>query len=97
MISRSLIFTAGAEPRCAKWRAPSSRRVRARMSSACAVWQDWAAAPRGRCARGPGRHARRDDGWPEPGKRLMLIIDCHGHYTTAPDAHQQFRDKQLAR
>ena len=25
----------------------------------------------------------------------MLIIDCHGHYTTAPDAHQQFRDKQL--
>ena len=27
----------------------------------------------------------------------MLIIDCHGHYTTAPDAHQQFRDKQLAR
>jgi 4-oxalmesaconate hydratase len=27
----------------------------------------------------------------------MLIIDCHGHYTTAPDAHQQFRDRQLAR
>ena len=27
----------------------------------------------------------------------MLIIDCHGHYTTAPDAHQQFRDQQLAR
>jgi 4-oxalmesaconate hydratase len=27
----------------------------------------------------------------------MLIIDCHGHYTTAPHAHQQFRDKQLAR
>ena len=22
----------------------------------------------------------------------MLIIDCHGHYTTAPDAHQKFRD-----
>lgn len=27
----------------------------------------------------------------------MLIIDCHGHYTTAPDAHQKFRDRQLAR
>jgi len=27
----------------------------------------------------------------------MLIIDCHGHYTTAPHAHQQFRDEQLAR
>lgn len=26
----------------------------------------------------------------------MLIIDCHGHYTTAPAPHQQFRDAQLA-
>ena len=26
----------------------------------------------------------------------MLIIDCHGHYTTAPAAHQAFRDQQLA-
>ena len=26
----------------------------------------------------------------------MLIIDCHGHYTTAPAAHQKFRDAQLA-
>jgi 4-oxalmesaconate hydratase len=26
----------------------------------------------------------------------MLIVDCHGHYTTAPDAHQKFRDQQLA-
>src|SRR4030095_7981362 len=42
-------------------------------------------------------HARRDDGRSQPGKHLMLIIDCHGHYTTAPDAHQQFRDQQLAR
>jgi 4-oxalmesaconate hydratase len=25
----------------------------------------------------------------------MLIIDCHGHYTTAPDAHQKFRASQL--
>jgi 4-oxalmesaconate hydratase len=27
----------------------------------------------------------------------MLIIDCHGHYTTAPAAHQHFRDQQIAR
>lgn len=27
----------------------------------------------------------------------MLIIDCHGHYTTAPAPHQKFREAQLAR
>jgi len=27
----------------------------------------------------------------------MLIIDCHGHYTTAPAKHQTFRDAQVAR
>ena len=27
----------------------------------------------------------------------MLIIDCHGHYTTAPPQLQAFRDAQLAR
>lgn len=26
----------------------------------------------------------------------MIIIDCHGHYTTAPGPHQSFRDAQLA-
>jgi 4-oxalmesaconate hydratase len=26
-----------------------------------------------------------------------MIIDCHGHYTTAPAAHKQFREAQLAR
>lgn len=26
-----------------------------------------------------------------------MIIDCHGHYTTAPPALAQFRDRQLAR
>ncbi|MBL8266330.1 amidohydrolase family protein [Steroidobacter sp.] len=26
-----------------------------------------------------------------------MIIDCHGHYTTAPDAHQKFRDQQMAK
>ncbi|HEX4023532.1 MAG TPA: amidohydrolase family protein [Steroidobacteraceae bacterium] len=25
-----------------------------------------------------------------------MIIDCHGHYTTAPAAHQSFRERQLA-
>jgi 4-oxalmesaconate hydratase len=25
-----------------------------------------------------------------------MIIDCHGHYTTTPAAHQGFRDAQLA-
>ncbi len=27
----------------------------------------------------------------------MLIIDCHGHYTTAPEPHQKFRDAPLVR
>ena len=26
-----------------------------------------------------------------------MIIDCHGHYTTVPAAHRQFREAQLAR
>ena len=26
-----------------------------------------------------------------------MIIDCHGHYTTAPAAQQRFREAQLAR
>lgn len=26
-----------------------------------------------------------------------MIIDCHGHYTTAPAAHQRFREGQIAR
>jgi len=26
----------------------------------------------------------------------MMIIDCHGHYTTAPPAHDEFRQQQLA-
>ena len=25
-----------------------------------------------------------------------MIIDCHGHYTTAPAALQKFRDEQVA-
>ena len=26
-----------------------------------------------------------------------MIIDCHGHYTTAPGALQTFREAQIAR
>ncbi len=26
-----------------------------------------------------------------------MVIDCHGHYTTTPAAHKQFREAQLAR
>ena len=28
-------------------------------------------------------------------ERAPLIIDCHGHYTTAPKAHDAFREAQL--
>lgn len=27
---------------------------------------------------------------------MTLIIDCHGHYTTAPAPHQEFREAQIA-
>lgn len=27
---------------------------------------------------------------------MTLVIDCHGHYTTAPDAHNQWREAQKA-
>jgi 4-oxalmesaconate hydratase len=26
----------------------------------------------------------------------MLVIDCHGHYTTAPERHQTYRQNLLA-
>jgi 4-oxalmesaconate hydratase len=26
-----------------------------------------------------------------------MIVDCHGHYTTVPEAHKRFREQQLAR
>lgn len=32
-----------------------------------------------------------------PERERPVIIDCHGHYTTAPAALAQFRDRQLAR
>ena len=27
---------------------------------------------------------------------MTLIIDCHGHYTTAPEPHNQWREAQKA-
>src|SRR3546814_17318900 len=27
---------------------------------------------------------------------MTLIIDCHGHYTTAPEAHNRWREEQKA-
>jgi len=34
---------------------------------------------------------------PTTARETQMIIDCHGHYTTAPAALQEFRDAQLAR
>jgi 4-oxalmesaconate hydratase len=31
-----------------------------------------------------------------PGKGIVMIIDCHGHYTTAPDELGQYREVQTA-
>ena len=31
-----------------------------------------------------------------PGRDLAVIIDCHGHYTTAPAAHTAWREQQVA-
>jgi 4-oxalmesaconate hydratase len=31
-----------------------------------------------------------------PGSRPTLVIDCHGHYTTAPAAHTAWREAQVA-
>ena len=27
---------------------------------------------------------------------MSLIIDCHGHYTVLPKAHEQWREAQIA-
>ncbi len=99
MISRSLIHgRRRAEEMREVARTVGEAGFEPRMSSACAVRQDWAAAHRAAAAHEDlDDMLDCDDGRPQSGKRLMLIIDCHGHYTTAPDAHQQFRDKQLAR
>src|SRR5579859_6956826 len=29
-------------------------------------------------------------------RRIRMIIDCHGHYTTAPAELQKYRDAQIA-
>src|SRR3981189_3127325 len=41
---------------------------------------------------------RRTTGDPNPSRASSnsMIIDCHGHYTTAPSELQLFRDTQIA-
>ncbi len=51
-----------------------------------------ARAQRQRCA-GAAGHAHPGSPGEEPG---IMIIDCHGHYTTAPGELQKFRDAQIA-
>src|SRR6185437_11518553 len=55
------------------------------------------AQPRTRAglARGVAGHRARRERIGNEGDRM--IIDCHGHYTTAPAAHQRFREAQTAR
>ena len=48
----------------------------------------------------PAPHGAQTDGRDRlcaAGSRGMLIIDCHGHYTTAPKPHQDYRKAQLDR
>src|SRR5690606_34783425 len=42
------------------------------------------------------RHARPALGQPDRGEASGMIIDCHGHYTTAPAPHQAYREALLA-
>src|SRR6202049_767231 len=44
------------------------------------------------CAEGVGGSARRPHNPPE----IMMIIDCHGHYTSEPPAFIEFRKLQIA-
>jgi hypothetical protein len=48
-----------------------------------------------RSAGGPPRQARIDRR-KEGGRGMTLVIDCHGHYTTAPAAHNDWRERQKA-
>ena len=67
------------------------------MSRAATDRQDWAAlhsaalrTPDARADAGCDPRAARSRRGP------LMIIDCHGHYTTAPAGHSQFRERQLA-
>ena len=71
------------------------------MSTACVRVQDWASAfsrrPRARHPRPAARPPARRRAAAARRKAPMLIIDCHGHYTTAPEPHDAFREAQIAR
>ena len=51
----------------------------------------------GAAAHRPAQHARRSD-HPRFGveRKPTVIIDCHGHYTTAPKALDNWRNQQIA-
>src|SRR5690606_36914467 len=50
------------------------------------------ARPRDRTDHFAGQGQNRRKG----GARMTMIIDCHGHYTTAPEPHNQWREDQKA-
>ena len=66
------------------------------MSEACVERQDWAAQYRGALDTQFHRHAGCHPGGTDKERRGAMIIDCHGHYTTAPAQLQAFRDGQIA-
>lgn len=43
-----------------------------------------------------GRRGVRFDQFGGKGNRVTLVIDCHGHYTTVPEAHNAWREAQKA-
>ena len=53
--------------------------------------------PRRAVAHRPAHHARRGHG-SRVGleRKSIVIIDCHGHYTTAPKALEEWRNRQIA-
>src|SRR6185437_12222791 len=69
------------------------RRVRANECAPASSDSTSTACGRSSPARGSSTPTTR----PRNESRHRMIIDCHGHYTTAPAAHQRFRDAQIAR
>ena len=97
MISRALVHgRRRAEEMREAARTVAEAGLAPRMSGACAEWQEWAADHSAAANEGLEQML---DTLLDAGARSgdMLIIDCHGHYTTAPEPHQKFRDAQLVR
>src|SRR5947207_2014552 len=66
---------------------PRSRSVCSTRDSQPARFAPW---------RSPYRHASSETRTLERGTQPRMIIDCHGHYTTAPRALLEYRERQLA-